>query len=205
MILVYHKISFKKNENITIDIFSFIKQLLQLKIKGYKVVHLDEYNFQDAAQIVIRFDDGYKSVLKYALPVLKFFNFPFEVFIVENFFISAQKGNNKFLNKNDLEKIVKSKGRLQYHTKSHPDLSTIKDESKLQKEIICPDYIKALDINGFKYFAYPFWKYSPESIEIIKQHYQGACSGNGFAKDDAYLMDGIKVNKDTKIRKLQCL
>ena len=59
----------------------------------------------DNNQIVLRFDDGYKSVLKYALPVLKFFGYPFEVFIVENFFISAEKGNKNFLNKKDLKKI----------------------------------------------------------------------------------------------------
>lgn len=197
MILTYHKISLTKTDKITVNLSNFIRQMYALRKN--KVVYLNDYDMNDNNQIVLRFDDGYKSVLKYALPVLKFFGYPFEVFIVENFFISAEKGNKNFLNKKDLKKIIKAGGRLQYHTKSHPDLSIIDDEEILKSELICPEYIKQLDKSGFKFFAYPFWKYNSKSMEYVQKLYKGACSGNGFAENNIYSMDGIRIEANTKI------
>lgn len=197
MILTYHKISLTKTDKITVNLKSFIRQMYALRKN--KVVYLNDYDMNDNNQIVLRFDDGYKSVLKYALPVLKFFGYPFEVFIVENFFLSAEKGNKNFLNKKDLKKTIKAGGRLQYHTKSHLDLSIIEDEELIKSELICPEYIKQIDKNGFKFLAYPYWKYNSKTQEIARYIYNGACSGNGFAGNNKYSMDGIKVEADTKI------
>lgn len=197
MILTYHKISLTKTDKITVNLKCFIRQMYALRKN--KVVYLNDYDMNDNNQIVLRFDDGYKSVLKYALPILKFFGYPFEVFIVENFFISAEKGNKNFLNRKDLKKIIKAGGRLQYHTKSHPDLSIIDDEEILKSELICPEYIKQLDKSGFKFFAYPFWKYNSKSMEYVQKLYKGACSGNGFAENNIYSMDGIRIEANTKI------
>ncbi|CCY62356.1 glycosyl transferase family 2 [Clostridium sp. CAG:967] len=197
MILTYHKVSFIKNDKITVNVWNFIMQMYAIRKKI--VVYLDDYDLNDNNQVVLRFDDGYKSVLKYAVPVLKFFGYPFEVFIVEDFFNRGEKGDKNFLNKKDLEKIIKSGGRLQYHTKSHPDLSIIEDEEILKTELICPEYIKQLDKNGFKFLAYPFWKYNSKSIEYVQKLYNGACSGNGFAENNKYSMDGIRVEANTKI------
>lgn len=197
MILTYHKISFIKNDKITVNVWNFIRQMYAIRKKT--VVYLDDYDMNDNNQVVLRFDDGYKSVLKYAVPVLKLFGYPFEVFIVEDFFIRAENGDNNLLNKKDLMKIIKSGGRLQYHTKSHPDLSIINDEEILKSELICPEYIKQLDKSGFKFFAYPFWKYNSKSMEYVQKLYKGACSGNGFAENNIYSMDGIRIEANTKI------
>lgn len=197
MILTYHKISLTKTDKITVNLWNFIRQMFAAK--KYKVVYLSEYNMNDKSQVVLRFDDGYKSVLKYAVPVLKFFGYPFEVFIVEDFYKRAEKGDKNLLNKKDLEKIIKAGGRLQYHTKSHPDLSLTEDIRKLEDELICPEYLKLLDKNGFEFLAYPFWKYNSETIKIVQAYYKGACSGNGFAENNDYSMDGIRVESNTKI------
>ena len=71
MILTYHKVSFIKNDKITVNVWNFIMQMYAIRKKI--VVYLDDYDLNDNNQVVLRFDDGYKSVLKYAVPVLKFF------------------------------------------------------------------------------------------------------------------------------------
>ena len=79
MILTYHKIKlFQSHDPIADGFFSFLIKMLSLLSR--KVVYLDNYSHDDENQIVITFDDGYKEVVKYALPVLKFFKYPFEVF-----------------------------------------------------------------------------------------------------------------------------
>lgn len=198
MILTYHNISFKKQDNITINLLTFIKQMFALR--KFDVVHLDEYDMNNEKHIVLRFDDGYKGVVKYALPVLKFFKYPFEIFIVEKFYLKAQSGDNNFINKNDIDKIIKSNGNIQYHSKTHPDLSLIDSDTKLIEEIICPESLKELDKNGFQYFAYPFWKFNQKVLDIVNKNYYGACSGNGFAqKNNKFAMDSIRIDCNTKI------
>ncbi|GHV96305.1 hypothetical protein AGMMS50293_26250 [Spirochaetia bacterium] len=160
-----------------------------LSIRKKNVVHLNNYNPDDENQVVITFDDGYKEIIKYALPVLKYFNYPFEIFLVGNFLEEAEKGNNNYLDKNDLEKIRQNGGRLQYHSKTHPHLETISDSTILEDEIKTPDMLKMLDPEGFTWFAYPFWTYNNDVIAIVRKYYHGARSGNGHANGTVYAMD----------------
>jgi peptidoglycan/xylan/chitin deacetylase (PgdA/CDA1 family) len=170
-------------------------------LRKYEVVTLGNYNPNNPRQVVLRFDDGYKGVVKYALPILKFFNYPFEVFIVEKYYNIGNKGNKTFMNREDLGKILKNNGHLQYHTKTHPDLTTISDEKTLREEIICPNHIKILDEAGFNFFAYPYWKYNTKILKIVRDNYQGGLSGNGFAtQHDHFALDCIKTDSKTRFK-----
>lgn len=197
MILTYHKISFIINDKITVNVWNFIRQMYAIRNKT--VVYLDDYDMNDNNQVVLRFDDGYKSVLKYAVPVLKFFGYPFEVFIVEDFFNKAENGDKNLLNKKDLMKIIKSGGRLQYHTKSHPDLSIIDDEEILKSELICPEYIKQLVKTALNFWHILFGNIIPNQWNMFKNYTKERVSGNGFAENNIYSMDGIRVEANTKI------
>ena len=163
-----------------------------------KVVYLENYNPNDKNHIVITFDDGYKEIVKYALPILKFFNYPFEVFLVSDFLDAAEQGNKDYCNKNDLRKITQNRGRLQYHSKTHPRLNIIDDLNVLEKEIKIPDSLKELDPNGFKFFAYPYWTYNDKVINIVKKYYHGARSGNGYANGTIYAMDSERQGRYIK-------
>ncbi len=192
MILTYHNVDLLPLDELTVGIFAFIKQML--KLRNYKVVYLEDYNIYDDTNVVITFDDGYSGFLKYALPVLKFFNYPFEVFICKNFL-----DTKNFIKTKDLYKIIESNGRLEYHSKSHYNLTEIKEINILEEEISPPEELKLYDENGFKYFSYPYWKYSLSVINIIKKYYNGARSGNGFADNTIWALDSIKMNNKTKI------
>ena len=189
MIFTFHKISFMRTDSITCNLFGFIKQMFVLS--KYKVVYLRDYNPNDKNQAVIRFDDGCKSLLKYAVPILKIFGYPFELFIVADFIAEGEKGNKGFLNKKELMQIVNKNGRLQYHSKSHVKLTEISDYEKLKAEIICPTEIKELDNNGFEYFAYPYWVYNDKITAIVKEYYKGALSGNGYSMGGQYSLDSV--------------
>ena len=192
MIITYHNIDKRSTNYGTVDVIHFEKQIKSLMDK--KFVSLKDYDPKNPNHVVIRFDDGYKGVINYALPILKKYNLPFEVFIVENFYKQAQNGNNEFLNKKDLIELVKNNGHLQYHSKTHCNLTEIKNTKKLIKEIIPPKELKEIDPDGFDFFAYPNWVYNDKILKIVRKYYKGALSGKCFSKDDCYTLSSLRMN-----------
>lgn len=195
MILLYHHVKPEADDEISISLEKFTKHMLGLQDKT--VVYLEDYNPLDDNQVVITFDDGYKSVLTYAAPVLKHFGYPFELFLVKDFYDKAQQGDEFFLNEGDLKSLMKIGGRLQYHTKSHPHLEEISDLKKLEEEIVAPEYMKNLDKNGFEWFAYPYCTYNDRVIEVVKKYYKGARSGKWLDGGTIYTLGSVFVRDDT--------
>ena len=61
---------------------TFERQMAYLQ--NYDVVYLENYNPNNPKQAVITFDDAYSDVVKYALPILEKWNYPFEIFVIGN-------------------------------------------------------------------------------------------------------------------------
>lgn len=173
MIYTYHKINKPIQDTTTILPHKFFIDMLGLI--GKKVVHLDEYNPNDPKNVALTFDDGTRDFLKYALPILKFFHYPYELCIVEDF---VKDKSGYFLNEEDLKNLVKQGARLQYHSKSHKDLTTLQTEEEILQELVCPEELKQLDPDGFKFFIYPFWNYNATTERLATQNgYKAGLSG----------------------------
>lgn len=167
MILMYHDICHKSwHETYCVDVAHFTKQMAALKNK--RVVYLDEYDPADKNQVVITFDDGRKHILTVAAPILKRFGYPFEVFVINDFM-----DEELYLTRQECQKIKSFGGRLQYHGRSHIDLTTISDDKSLQDEIVLPKDMRALDDTGFNWYAYPFCKTNDNILNIVKNNYRG--------------------------------
>jgi exopolysaccharide biosynthesis predicted pyruvyltransferase EpsI/glycosyltransferase involved in cell wall biosynthesis/peptidoglycan/xylan/chitin deacetylase (PgdA/CDA1 family)/pyruvate-formate lyase-activating enzyme len=194
-ILTLHRIVENATRDTEIDIYKF-KQLLHL-LRVKKVVYLDDFNLRDENHVVLRFDDGAKDLLS-AAPLLAEFGYPFEVFVCGDWV----NGKSGYLDKNDLTKIVEYGGRLQYHSKTHPKLDEI-PAPELENEIACPDELRALDPNGFHWFAYPYWRWNEAVLATVKKHYRGAVSGNGFALlGEQYALGAVRVDQQTNFTRL---
>jgi peptidoglycan/xylan/chitin deacetylase (PgdA/CDA1 family) len=192
VILTYHKIKcFKGKDAIATGLIPFFLQMFLIRKKH--VVYLEEYTPANEDQFVITFDDGYREVIKYALPVLRIFKYPFEIFVVGDFIKAAESGNKNYLDTKDIAIILKNRGRLQYHSRTHPHLELINDLCILEDEIKPPEWLRTLDPKGFKYFAYPFWVYNNDVITLVKKYYCGARSGNGCANDTVYALDSKRL------------
>lgn len=200
MILTYHFVakdkSQVKDENF-IHLSDFIRQMNELT--NYIVVDFDNYNENNSRHVVITFDDGSRSVLQ-ALPILKRHKYKFSVFVVADWI-----GKDGFLNYDDLKKIVKGGGNLQWHTKTHRNLTSLSDD-ELISELIVPEDIRKLDPDGFKVVAYPFWAYNEQVVNICrKMGFQKCRSGNGFKgllpqnAPSVYCLDSIKMKGNTKM------
>ena len=83
MILMYHKIYLDTPSMWWVSVNEFYRQMVELSSK--KVVYLDDYDSKNLDNVVITFDGIYKNVLEYALPILKHFNYPFELFLTSDY------------------------------------------------------------------------------------------------------------------------
>ena len=198
MILTYHQIGSKIKDLNTVHYFTFILHLCILKLFNIKVVFLNEYDENNKKLCVLRFDDVDKKTLKYAIPILKIFGYPAEFFVVSGF---VSSNNNYWADVDDL-RAISGIGRLQYHSKSHKDLTEIDEIQAIEEEIKTPEWLKNINSEGFNYFAYPYWKYDDRIINCIQKYYKGALSGNGFENNTVWAMKSIKVLNDIKTFKM---
>ncbi|MBO1068916.1 MAG: glycosyltransferase [Dolichospermum sp. DEX189] len=203
-ILMYHKIDLESPTIWWVSVDQFYRQMIELKSK--QVVYLDDYNPQNPNHVVITFDGVYKNILKYAAPILQEFNYVFELFVSSNYIgtdnaFDTEEPLTEFVDFQDLKALISINGRLQWHTKSHPDLTIEKDGVDIFEELDIPENIRALDHNGLKWFAYPYGRFNQKVLEAVKDRFLGAVScfqGNDL---DTYCLNRLTVINDSNFSK----
>ncbi|WP_428225735.1 glycosyltransferase [Flavobacterium sp.] len=210
MILMYHKVHPNSPSMWWVSVNNFYRQMTELK--GKKVVYLENYNPEDENEVVITFDGIYKNVLEYALPILKHFNYPFELFLNSDYLgtnneFDSVEPNAEFVDLDDLRLLVDNGGRLQWHTKSHPNLKDWVDTERINEELIVPDALKEIDTVGFTWFAYPHGEFNEIVVQEVKKKFKGAVSciqGNNY---DKYILNRLTVVNSTRLRenKIACI
>ncbi|WP_162142712.1 glycosyltransferase [Algoriphagus marincola] len=207
---MYHKIGLTKKSMWWVTVDSFYRQMLQLSDK--KVVFLDEYDPDDDSNVVITFDGIYDGVFKYALPILKKFNYPFELFITGDYIgkdnsFDSPEPLAMFANEIELLNLVKNGGRLQWHTNSHPDLLNCFDLEMIQEELKINPYLLELDPKGFRWFGYPHGNFNSKVVSEVRKKFKGAVSchqGNGRSE---FELNRITVLNETTFqsKKITCV
>ncbi|MBX9256742.1 glycosyltransferase [Desmonostoc muscorum CCALA 125] len=203
-ILMYHKIFLDSPTMWWVSVHNFYRQMLELKSRN--VVYLDKYNPKDSNQFVITFDGIYKNVLDYAVPILHEFGYPFELFISSDY---IGKNNSfdqaeplaEFVTLEDLNVLVESNGRLQWHTKSHPDLTKEQDISNIIFELEIPPGLRKIDPKGFNWFAYPYGNFNQIVVQEVKKRFVGGLSCHQGDDTDIYCLNRITVTNETIFKK----
>jgi len=185
--------------------------------RSTNVVSLDDFVSgrlsSDRINIVITFDDGYKSWVTDAVPILKELGLHATFFISSGFVGLSKEDETEFmrsklflrpnlrrmpggLNVEDVRKIVKEGFTVGGHTLNHSNLSELRDSAQLRYEI-AEDKKRLERITGTKieYFAYPFGTYlnSEKNIsELLRESgYKGAVttvSGFNCVRSSPYLL-----------------
>ena len=153
----------------------FKSQMDILKGSEYNVISLQDivnaYKSDvdlPANSVAITFDGGHKSILKYAIPLLEDYNFPFTVFVASD---NADLKNKIYLNWKDLKKLKKSKfATLGMHPAKYSDLSN-SNEADIRQSInkATSRFREELDITP-SFFSYPFGAYHDGYMRIISDH-----------------------------------
>jgi peptidoglycan/xylan/chitin deacetylase (PgdA/CDA1 family) len=134
-VLTYHDIGPQAKGRLVIGAKAFTEQMRYLKAHRYRVITLAEFHefLQLKRQlprraVVLTFDDGYRSFLTHAYPVLKELGFTATLFVYTDY---VGTGRNA-LGWDDLTRLTAEGFQVEGHTKSHGDLRRQPGESEAE-------------------------------------------------------------------------
>ena len=134
-VLTYHDIGPQAKGRLVIGAKAFTEQMRYLQAHRYRVITLAEFHefLQLKRQlprraVVLTFDDGYRSFLTHAYPVLKELGFTATLFVYTDY---VGTGRNA-LGWDDLTRLTAEGFQVEGHTKSHGDLRRQPGESEAE-------------------------------------------------------------------------
>ncbi len=205
-ILYYHAVGDDVFEDALPELFvspsDFRDQMQYLKENDYDVITFDDIPdlHKYPNPVIITFDDGYENNYTKAYPILKEFNFPAVIFIVNNFLDSGE-----YLKTNQI-KEMSDLIHFESHSVTHSDLTTL-DAQSLEKELTEPKaLIKELTGRDSTAFAYPTGFLNQKVVDAVKSHYDYAVTNTGGLFDtlgDLYRIKRVYIPRNTSIEQFE--
>ena len=179
-VLVYHNMAPEAKGRLTIAVKTFEEQMRYLKAQGYRVISLNELlEFNSLRRqlsqksVVVTFDDGYKSFLQYAYPILKELGFTATLFVYTDY---VGAGRNA-LSWDDLKRLAQEGFQIEAHSKTHDDLRRRPEESdadfarRMQAELAYPLTLFQRHLaRSSPILAYPYGKTDDKVIQKVKEY-----------------------------------
>lgn len=181
-VVMYHDI----NENGAVDdvysipLDAFTRGVAQLeewaRSKGHPFI---PFTARATPGIAVTFDDGYRSTLLLAAPVLEQFGIPFHVFVTKSF---VEQGNPKYLSRDDVKRLSQLPlATLGVHGVSHRRFSHL-NESTLRAELAeSRDWLEQLTGTKVTTLSYPHGDFTLEVSNVVREcgFDAAACSAVG--------------------------
>ncbi|WP_390592975.1 polysaccharide deacetylase family protein [Simiduia litorea] len=224
VILQYHHISDQTPAATSISPAGFEAHLQQIERSGYRVVALPDVlealrqrtPLPDKA-VLITFDDGSKSVLTSALPLLQARGWPFVVFVSTDP-VTQQQANT--LSWDDLRALADKGAAIANHGVSHSHMIRRLDgeteaqwQTRMQREILAAEATIKLEIGqSHRAFAYPYGEFSAPLLALVEalgfvgfgQH-SGAPAARDIAALPRFPFGGQYVEVDDLALKMRSL
>ncbi len=204
MILLYHKVALSAPTLWWVTADTFNRQMAALA--AYDVVSLSSYDHSNPRHVVITFDGVYENVYFFALPILRKWGYPFELFITGNYLgrdnsFDTPEPRTRFCTIEQLETMTRYGGRIQWHTASHRRLDTLLEEEVL-KEVSVPQEIRSrFPPPHFDWFAYPHGDHSELAVAAVQRNFRGALSCIAGNDNDRYQLNRVTVDEKTRLDK----
>jgi peptidoglycan/xylan/chitin deacetylase (PgdA/CDA1 family) len=202
MILYYHKVHPEAKTIWWVTPDTFNEQMAKLSSK--QVVYLDEYDPTNPEQVVITFDGVYRNLIQYALPILKKWDYPFELFVIgdyvgkDNSFDSGEP-LTEFCSLEELKLLVNAGGRVQWHSKTHTKLIN-RSEAELLLEIEPSEELVAnFKSPNLDWFAFPHGDSDELAIDLARRRFKGALAAEQGSSSDLYNLTRIPATELTNL------
>ena len=175
-VLVYHNLAAQDKGRLTLAARTFDAQIRQLHAEGFEALRLTDFLAFTAGRrqlprrsVLLTFDDGYKSFVQYARPILKDYGYGATLFVYSDFL-----GGGSALSWQDLRTLTEQGFDVQAHSKSHGNLRRAEGESeaayakRIEAELAFPNtlYTKHLG-RPFTVLAYPFGEMDDELLPYV--------------------------------------
>ena len=204
-VLLYHRIAVTTPSEdplrLAVSPERFRNQMKYLRDRGYRTKIPEEIsdpeNRNSAKTIIITFDDGYLDTYTNAFPILQDVGFSAIVFLV-----SALVGKHsiwdpcskaRLMDWSQAREMSEYRIRLQSHTCTHPDLTTISDRSVIQELRESKGKIEDKIGKAVCYLAYPYGMYDSRIVDMTKKAgYHGAFAA-GASDRKPYSMERFEI------------
>jgi peptidoglycan/xylan/chitin deacetylase (PgdA/CDA1 family) len=210
IILCYHAVDYSGWEfSVTPEVFE--KQMKFLS-ENLQVVPLNNMlkNYNNNT-IAITFDDGYKSVVTNALPIMEKFNISATIFVLGDFENNYGQLRNTLplLTSKEIIDLKNKKFEIGFHTKTHRNLTKI-DYVDLRNETFKGKMLLEQKIqHKLKYFAYPEGAYNNDVKKAVaKSGFTFAFTVNaGILKqgNDKFTLQRYCIGPDSDINNFKTL
>jgi peptidoglycan/xylan/chitin deacetylase (PgdA/CDA1 family) len=179
-VLVYHNIAPQARGRLVIAASTFEQQMRYLKAHGYRVVRLEQLVEHLALGrqlplkiVVLTFDDGYKSFVELAYPILNDLGFTATLFIYTDYVASGANA----LDWEDLKRLADNGVAMGAHSKSHGDLRRRPGESpeeyarRMQTELAEPLALFQRRIGRTPHvLAYPYGSHDDQVQDKVREY-----------------------------------
>lgn len=170
-VLYYHEVvpqgkgySYQK-----IEASKFEEQMQFLKSQGYETVTFEDLDKPlPKKPIIITFDDGFKTVKEYAIPILQKYGFKATLFLAPHY---INENHEYYLSWDDLREMVDANlVSVGSHTYTHIDVRTVSKEELLNEFEKCDTSIeKQLGIKS-QTFCFPYGAFNKSTISYLKEY-----------------------------------
>ena len=178
-ILMYHYVYPKANigpesSSLNVSIEAFEKQMWFLKTFGYRTISMDEYyeiktgkRKPRGKEVLITFDDGHRTYLTKAMPILERYQLKSTGFLVWRLLL---KGGTDYINLNEVKNLSRNPLiDFQSHTMTHPNLTKV-SLSRAKDEIFqSKEYLEKALGKEIKYFCYPEGSFNPDTAQLVQE------------------------------------
>lgn len=195
---------------------SFQEQMQLLHDLGYHTLTLDEVAEWKRGErklkgknVVITFDDGFKSTIEFAQPILKQYGFQGSVFVIGSAIPDKTKPYDPSLRQHASLKEMRDQSVLRFYSHSY-DLHKKKSSNggfkvnALDMEELRKDTLQEKQLVSITYYAYPYGKYNDSIQKVLKD--EGVKLAFGFHEnrkatraDDDYAIPRFCVNAYTRL------
>lgn len=185
-ILCYHQFTQNNTDTskMVVSAAEFNQQMQYLADNNYQVINLQQlYDFLQGQHelpdksVLITVDDGYRSYLDVAYPILKKYKFSSTLFVYPEFVGAGLALDWDEINKLTQDPLVSIESHSKTHDSLQPDPkgeSANHYQKRLYSEVVETDDIFEKRIGRrSSFFAYPYGNTSPQLIELLQaNHYQ---------------------------------
>jgi peptidoglycan/xylan/chitin deacetylase (PgdA/CDA1 family) len=199
MILMYHKVDIIQPTVWWVTPAALRRQLRELD--GREFVYLDDYD-APAKQVALTFDDAYENVVRHAVPMLRRQGVPFELFVVGDVIGDWNDDDEsepltRYMSLGHLDRVIEAGGRVQWHTRTHRDLTTLED-LELSQELTVPDTLsERFPAPNLRWLAYPGGAHDERIVTAARSRFDGALSVIEGRPDDRWQLNRVTVEETT--------
>jgi peptidoglycan/xylan/chitin deacetylase (PgdA/CDA1 family) len=201
--------------HITVD--AFRQQMEWLAAEGFQTITISQLlngfeKKQTGKYCVITFDDGYQSIYRYAMPLLKQYGFCATLYLT-----TAAVGQNDFSNTSihsntlplndkpltwkEIKEMQANGWSIEAHSVTHSDINTLNAEQIKFEVAESRKIIEQQLKQPVLHYAFPFGKYNAPSLKVVRDAgYQTAATvhaGLCSAKNNLYRLPRLEINHTT--------